>query len=381
MIYKGAPIFSVNQINQYIRGVLTNNEQLKHILIKGEISNLKIQNKVGHLYFSLKDESSIISAIMFSSYAKNINFPIENGMEVIVLAGIDTYPPRGTYQLIVSAMETIGEGKALLELQKLKEKLAKEGLFDVSRKKNINLYPKNIGVISAKNSAAIKDIITNLHRRYPPVTIYFFPSLVQGIGAIEDLKRAYNLALTYPLDTIIIGRGGGASEDLSAFNDESLARLIYASPIPTISAIGHEIDTTIVDLVADKRASTPTGASELATIDHREIEVKLFNYENESQQILRDKINLLEDKINEYKNLFKELVLNKINQFKIDLAYKKDLLNNLNPYNILKRGYSITTDENGKIKKDYIKGEIIKTITSNATILSEIKGVEKANGK
>lgn len=377
MIYKGAPVYSVNQINLYIKSYLTNNEQLKHILVKGEISNLKIQDRVGHLYFSLKDKDSLISAIMFSSYAKNLNFPLENGKEVIVLAGIDAYPPRGTYQLIVTAMEPIGEGKALLELQKLKEKLLKEGLFDESRKRTINLYPNKIGVISAKNSAAIKDIIHNLQRRYPPVEIYFFPSLVQGEGAIEDLKRAFNLATQYPLDTLIIGRGGGASEDLSAFNDEGLARLVAASKIPVISAVGHEIDTTIIDLVADKRASTPTGASELATVDQREIMIKLFNFEEEAKSIIKNQISDLKENILFFKKELNGTIINIVSNYKNIINGKAELLKSLNPYKVLERGYSITTDINGKIKKDFKPGDKIKTILKNKTIISEIKEVEK----
>ena len=259
------PVFTVSDINQYIKALISSDENLKYIYVKGEISNFKMASN-GHFYFSLKDEKSLIGAMMFSNYVNRINFKPENGQEVVVFGSVDAYPGSGTYQIIVYQMEEIGAGQQLLELEKLKKKLLEEGLFDESRKRKINLYPNAIGVITAPNGAAIKDILFNIKRRYPIADIYVFYSAVQGENAPKELLKAFELAQTYPLDTLLIGRGGGASEDLSAFNDEALVRAIANSKMPVIACIGHEIDSTLVDFVADKRASTPTAAAELATV-------------------------------------------------------------------------------------------------------------------
>ena len=275
-MYENTPVLTVSDINNYVKAVLTSDERLKFVRIKGEISNFKAYPS-GHFYFSLKDNDSTISAVMFSNYAKRIAFSPKNGDEVVVLASVDAYVPRGSYNLNVYEMEEMGLGQQLLELEKLKKKLAAEGLFDESRKREINIYPKAIGVITAPNGAAIRDIVTNIKRRYPIADIYVFPSLVQGEQAPSELLKAFEESQKYDLDTLIIGRGGGASDDLSAFNDEKLVRAVSNSKMPIIAAVGHEIDMTLIDYVADKRASTPTGAAELATIDRREIQ-KEFDY-------------------------------------------------------------------------------------------------------
>ena len=269
-------IYSVSDINRYIKSILSQDENLKFISVKGELSNFK-RGANGHFYFSLKDKEALINCAMFSTYAGRIAFDPEDGQEVVVLASVDAYVARGTYQLIVYEMNEVGQGAMLVELEKLKKALQKEGLFDESRKRDINIYPNKIGVITAKNGAAIRDIVTNIKRRYPICEIYFFPSQVQGDSAAKELLAAFNKSQEYDLDTLIIGRGGGASEDLSAFNDEALVRAIAKSKMPVIAAVGHEIDITLVDFVADRRASTPTGAAELATVDMREIQQK-FQY-------------------------------------------------------------------------------------------------------
>ena len=288
-MFESTPVLTVSDINTFIKSILTTEERLKFIRIRGEISNFKVYPS-GHFYFSLKDDNSIINAVMFANYAKKIAFIPKNGDEVIVLASVDAYIPRGSYNLNIYEMDSVGQGQILVEFEKLKKKLAAEGLFDESRKRKINIFPKAIGVITAQNGAAVRDIVTNIIRRYAVADIYVFPSLVQGEQAPKELLKAFYKSQEYDLDTLIIGRGGGASEDLSAFNDETLVRAIASSKMPVIAAVGHEIDSTLVDFVADKRASTPTGAAELATVDRREIENELENASLYMEQALLNNV-------------------------------------------------------------------------------------------
>lgn len=361
------PIFTVSDINNYIKTLLLNDEKLKFIKLKGEISNFKSYPS-GHLYFSLKDDNSIINAVMFNNYAKKIIFSPKNGDEVIVLASVDAYVPRGSYNLTIYEMEEVGRGSILVELEKLKKKLASEGLFDASRKRKINIFPKAVGIITAPNGAAVRDIITNIKRRYPIADIYVFPSLVQGEQAPKELLNAFLKAQEYDLDTIIIGRGGGASEDLSAFNDETLVRTIANSKIPVIAAVGHEIDSTLVDYVADARASTPTGAAELATVDKREIE-KEFDYSLiNMEQALYKFIKNRREELEEYDAALKENISNIINVYKNDINSLRVQLEALNPKNILKRGYTISVTSEGKIIKS------IKDVKTNDTIITNVDG-------
>ena len=372
------PVFTVSDVNQYIKALLSNDENLKFIYVKGEISNFKMASN-GHFYFSLKDDKSMIGAMMFANYANKIGFNPENGQEVVVFGRIDAYVGRGSYSIIVYQMEEVGAGQALLELEKLKKKLLAEGLFDESRKRKINLYPKAIGVITAPNSAAIKDILTNVKRRYPIADIYVFYSAVQGDNAAKELLNAFNIAQTYPLDTLLIGRGGGSSEDLSAFNGETLVRAIANSKMPVIACVGHEIDTTLVDYVADKRASTPTGAAELATIDQREI-LEHLNYAlNDMEQALKERLEEMNEDLSSLKEDLKQSMLNLIKQQSALLEHKKATLDALNPENVINRGYSLTVDETGKPVKIYAvkQGSKIKTILKDGTINSAVINVEE----
>lgn len=376
--------FSITAVNKYIKQMFDNNFYLQNIVIKGEVSNFK-KYPSGHVYFSLKDNESSLKAVMFFDNAKYLDRSIDNGSEVIAKGRISTYVPRGEYQFYADTMELFGKGDQLLKLEQLKRKLAAEGLFDYSRKRKINLFPKAIGVISAKNSAAFADIKTNLLRRFPLVDVVLFPSLVQGSDAPKDLLRALNDAKNAKIDTLIIGRGGGASEDLSAFNDETLVRELSKFPVPVISAVGHEIDFTLVDYVADARASTPTGAAELATVDKRELYQALDDYSEELTYILERRIKNYRDKIDSISRLPffknpKSMYLDKIEFLKqmktrlnVDLnnylklkketlRLKVEHLKSLSIDNVLKRGYSITQDENGKVIKS------IKDININNTV-------------
>ena len=371
-------IYTVSDVNRYVKSLLSQDENLKFIFVKGEVSNFK-RGANGHLYFSLKDKEALISCAMFSTYASRlVDYPID-GDEVVVLASVDAYIARGTYQLIVFEMNPLGKGAILVELEKLKKQLQSEGLFDISRKRPITLYPKAIGVITAPNGAAIRDIVTNIKRRYPICDIYVFPSAVQGENAPKELLKAFNKSQEYDLDTLIIGRGGGASEDLSAFNDEKLVRAISTSKMPVIAAVGHEIDTTLVDYVADKRASTPTGAAELATIDMREIQLHFQNCIDNMKEAINNQLMDMKEDVSSLKEELIDSIKDKIDNLNLIIKSKKDQLTALNPKQVLQRGYTITMDENGTIvraNQDLI-GKNIKTVSNDGAILSTVYKVEE----
>ncbi len=375
--YDESLIYSVTQINEYVKNVLKRDENLRYVLVKGEVSNFKSQPKAGHMYFSLKDEESLVNVTFFAQYNRNLDFNIEDGMEVIVLASVDLYTARGSYQLNAYQVEEVGTGKALAELEELRKKLAAEGLFAPERKRKINTYPTRIGVISGKGSAAITDIITNVYRRYKPVEIYFFPSQVQGETAPSDLLRAFNLTQTYDLDTLIISRGGGASEDLGAFNDEALVRAVANSNCPVIAAIGHEIDVTLIELVADLRVSTPTGAAEAAVADSQEIEQRLFDTSLKIKEVISDKVEDIKEDLSFYKKEISRILTHKVELLRERFNAKKALVESLNPYGVIARGYTLTYDKNGKVVKSIKDVDIndeLTTITSDGEIRSNVIG-------
>ncbi len=363
---------SVSTISRYIKHLLDTDKNLQTIFIKGEISNLK-QHSSGHIYFSLKDETSKINAIMFSNNAKKLNFVPTDGTKVLAIGRVSLYEATGNYQIYINEMLEDGVGNLYIAFEKLKEKLSKEGLFQEKYKVLIPKYPAKIGVVTANTGAAIKDIISTIKRRYPIAEVYLFSSLVQGEQAKYDLVKKIEQADQFGVDVIIVGRGGGSIEDLWPFNEEIVAKAIFDCKTPIISAVGHEIDYTIADFVADLRAPTPTGAAEIAVpniidiishLNHLKIRLnesilknlnlkKLyfdslrnsyiiknpnFIYENK-----RQKLDLIETTLNS--NILLKLENNKkeINNLLIQL----DLLN---PLNILKRGYSLTY-KNKKIVK------------------------------
>ena len=239
---------TVSVINRYIKHRLDTDVNLQTVFIKGEISNFKAHS-TGHLYFSIKDETSKINAIMFSKSASKLQFNPTDGTKVLITGRISVYEATGNYQIYVDDMQEDGLGNLYIEFEKLKKKLEQEGLFDSKYKKAIPKYPEKIGVITANTGAAIKDILTTIKRRYPIAQVILFPSLVQGENAAADIVRNINLASNYDLDVLIVGRGGGSIEDLWPFNEECVARAIFDCNIPVISAVGHEIDFTIADFV------------------------------------------------------------------------------------------------------------------------------------
>ena len=274
-------VLSVSQLNRYIKMNFDADENLANIFISGEISNFTNHYRTGHLYFTLKDDSAAVRAVMFNFSAKRLKFMPEDGMKVIARGRVSVYEASGQYQLYVDDMQPDGVGALNLAYEQLKEKLQKEGLFSELHKKPLPPYPEKVGVITSPTGAAVRDIINVLGRRFPYAEIVFCPVLVQGEGAHLQLTDAVNLFNSErAADVIIIGRGGGSIEDLWEFNDEGLARAVYNSDIPVISAVGHETDFTICDFVADMRAPTPSAAAELAVPDANELQYALSALKN-----------------------------------------------------------------------------------------------------
>jgi len=387
---------TISQINEYVKMRIDSDANLKKVFLKGEVSNFKNHTR-GHLYFTLKDDDSRISAVMFASQAAYLKFDPEDGMNVLVEGRISCYPSQGTYQIYVDKMEMDGLGNLYLEFEKLKKKLSEEGLFDDKYKKPIPKYPKKIGIVTADTGAAIKDILSTIKRRYPICETILFPSLVQGSGAAPDVARQINEAQNYDLDILIVGRGGGSIEDLWAFNEEIVARAIFNSKIPVISAVGHEIDYTIADYVADLRAPTPTGAAEMAVPVISEVKNNIDNYkirlrENiiktlKQSQLRLEKIKdsfilsnplamyeVKEEKLNNYitvlNKYINEILTNKKHLLKLDL----NSLKLLNPVNIMEKGYSLVKVDdkiikdtndlkvNDKLNIKLYKGEVIAEV-------------------
>ena len=294
---------TVSQLTKYIKYKIDNDIHLNEVFLKGEISNFKAHSR-GHYYFTLKDENSRINAIMFASSTKNIKFSPQDGMKVLVTGKISVFEANGGYQIYVNDMLEDGVGNLYIAYEQLKAKLEQEGLFDQTKKKSIPKIPTRIGVITAPTGAAIKDIISTIKRRWPLVEVLLFPALVQGEEAAQDIVKQIKLSENYNIDTLIVGRGGGSIEDLWPFNEEIVARALYECKIPTISAVGHEIDFTIADFVADLRAPTPTGAAELAVPEINDIKNHLDNLKIRLNKTIQNKLTLNKQKINDIKNKY-----------------------------------------------------------------------------
>lgn len=313
--------YTISALNRAIKNMFDEKEQLHHIYLKGEISNFKHHSR-GHLYFTLKDENSRIAAVMFANATKNLNFEPEDGMKVLVCGRVTVYEASGGYQIYVEEMNLDGIGNLYLEYERLKKQLETEGLFKKEFKKAIPRFPKRIGIITAPTGAAIRDILSTIKRRYPICETILFPALVQGVGAKESIVAQLNKAQDFDLDVIICGRGGGSIEDLWAFNEEIVARAIFASKIPIISAVGHEIDFTIADFVADLRAPTPTGAAEMAVPNMADLNNLLNQYKIRSSEAINNKLKIDKRKIEELKNSFiirNPMSLYEIKEQKLDM--------------------------------------------------------------
>ena len=362
---------TVQELNRYIKEKVDGDEFLNNIYVKGEISNFKL-HYTGHMYFTLKDENSLIKCIMFKSYTPHLAFMPKDGMKVLVLGSVSVFERDGVYQIYCKAMKQEGMGTLYEEYQKLKAKLEKEGLFDTSHKRKIPMFPKTIGVLTSSTGAVIRDIINVSTRRNPNVHIRLLPVPVQGPGAAEKIAEGIKKMNDEKLaDVLIIGRGGGSLEDLWPFNEEIVARAIYDSKLPIISAVGHETDFTIADFVADLRAPTPSAAAELAVPNISDVVYTISTYQNRYRVALKRKLELIKmryekcmtlrvfkeplQKINE-KSISLDMLVksigNSINQ-KVTKARAESIkliakLDALSPLKTLSRGYSIT-EKDGKI--------------------------------
>ena len=411
---------TIGALNKYLKNLFDRDSNLQEVYLKAEISNFKAHTR-GHLYFTLKDETSRINAVMFSYNTGKLKFKPVDGMKVLVKGKVTVYEATGAYQIYVEEMEQDGLGNLYIEFEKLKKKLAAEGLFDQDKKKKIPKVPRKIGIVTASTGAAIKDILTTIKSRFPICETILFPSLVQGVDAAKDIVKNIELANTYDIDTLIVGRGGGSIEDLWPFNEEIVARAIYESKVPVISAVGHEIDFTIADFVADLRAPTPTAAAELAVPNMDTINtyletvmtrstISINNYIDSRKQVLGGLVNsyvlkkptamyeikeqnldFLIDNLN--KEIRKIVDNNRIRLYKVassyvltnpDIMYKFKMqnldhiinkLDVLNPMNTLKRGYSILKKDDkvisdiNNVKVDDLINVNIKNGVINARVL------------
>ena len=297
-------VFTVSQLNSRISGLIASDPELQAVFVEGELSNVNVNMKSGHLYFSLKDKNSVIRAVMFSWALRNLRFRPEDGMKVILRAQVNVYEAGGQYQLRVEDMQPDGVGVLAMQLEQLKKKLSAENLFATEHKKPIPELPRTVGVITSPTGAALRDIMDILGRRFPCVRIVLAPVLVQGDGAPAQLIRAVKqFSDAKAADVLIIGRGGGSMEDLWAFNDEGLARAIYDCEIPVISAVGHETDTTICDFVSDLRAPTPSAAAELAVPDRTELSENIVAAFRRGAAVLDGKLALLRRETENYTQL------------------------------------------------------------------------------
>ena len=396
---------TVTQLSRYLKFKFDNDPNLGNVFLKGEISNFKAHSR-GHLYFTIKDEGSRINAVMFSSQASKLKFNLEDGMKVLVTGRVSVYEATGGYQIYVDDLVIDGLGNLYLEYEKLKKKLAGLGLFDKDKKKPIPKFPSKIGIVTAPTGAAIRDILSTIKRRWPIAETILFPSLVQGKEAAPDIIKNIKEAEKYDLDVLIVGRGGGSIEDMWCFNDEEVAYAIYNCPIPVISAVGHEIDFTIADFVADLRAPTPTGAAEMAVpnqadfhkyldqvnIRLNQVIIKMINERRKKldslkdSYILKNPISIYEIKEQKFDNLYEKINMimqNILSTERSNLEYYYDKLkisidktldrnkNNylgylnklevLNPLLTIKRGYSISKIDNKVISS-------VKNIKKNDTL-------------
>lgn len=415
---------TITAITRYLKYKFEQDSNLMQVYIKGEISNFKAHT-TGHYYFSLKDDNSKINAIMFKTNASKLNFIPKEGMKVLVTGSIRIYEATGNYQIYVSDMIEDGVGNLYIAFEKLKKQLEKEGLFDKKHKKELPTIPSKIGIVTASTGAAIKDILSTIKRRFPICETYLFPCLVQGENAPKDIVKKIKEADNFNMDVLIVGRGGGSFEDLNCFNDEEVARTIFNCKTPVISAVGHEIDFTIADYVADMRAPTPTGAAEMAVPNMVDLKHSIKQYNIRLNEAIYKKVNYLKLYMDSIKNSFviknpnimfdskkqtldllnekiNRIINTKIENNKVKLFQFKNnyILNNpenlykdkkkeltsiieklklVNPLNILDRGYTLTYINDSVVTstKQIKKDSIIKTKFNDGYVISKVEEVNK----
>jgi exodeoxyribonuclease VII large subunit len=334
---------SVTELNFYIKSMMEGDEFLCNIFLEGEVSNFK-RHSSGHLYFSLKDEKSIVRAVMFSSNAKKLRFEPKDGSKALVYGSVSVYAQSGQYQVYACDMLPLGKGEINEALKKLREKLEKEGLFDESKKRAIKKFPKRIGVVTSATGAVIHDITTVLARRWPLAEVVLCPVRVQGSSAPEEILAAFEIFNKKELvDTIIIGRGGGSKEELWAFNDEAVVRSIANLRVPVISAVGHDTDFTLCDFAADLRAPTPSAAAELASADSSEVLVFIENLKQKYFNFIQNKIRDFRENILEMKNKMNKTTEEMIHLRNTALSGLCGKLSALNPLAALSRGFTVVS--------------------------------------
>ena len=397
-----ASVLTVSQLNKYVSFKIKSDLKLKGIAVKGEISNFTVHYKSGHAYFTVKDENSAVKAVMFSSNVSKLKFLPENGMNVLVLGSLEVYERDGVYQIIASDITPLGTGAVHTQVEQIKEKLRKQGIFDESTKKPIPLVPKKLAVVTSLTGAALQDILHIVQRRYPVCSVEIYPAQVQGISAVKSICSSLANADKSGADTVILARGGGSLEDLMPFNTEEVALAVAGCKTPVISAVGHETDTTLSDYAADMRAPTPSAAAELATPDKNDminaiqlLKKKLdkavqsrLDVQFSAVEALRNRIKALspmhklENDIKrvELINSRLESALNrKIERSEAELEKLAAQLNALSPFNVLKRGYSLTEKDGMVVDNSNVlqKGDIVTIRFSESSAKAEIVSVEE----
>lgn len=397
---------SVAALNLYVKSLLEGDEKLSYIAVKGEISNFKTHFASGHWYFTLKDSASAVKCVMFRGANSKVHFEVKDGTEVLVFGRVSLYEKDGSFQLYADDMKLSGSGDISLRFNLLKEKLEKEGLFDQSEKRKLPRFPKKIAVVTSIGGAAVKDILNILNRRYPLCEVLLCPVSVQGENAAREITDMLNKVYEQDgIDVIIIGRGGGSAEDLDAFNNEALARKVYESPVPIISAVGHETDFTICDFTADLRAPTPSAAAELAVPDIFEIKEKIkktdimlykalrSSYEiSNSRFLLCDKSfkdfakKAFSDKMQKLDNDCESLlnkISDKLTKSQSDLSLSIAKLDSLSPLKTLSRGFSIALKGEKKVTSvnDITQNDEIKVLFSDGEANCTVNSLKERNLK
>lgn len=396
-------MITVSQLNRYVKSVLDNDFNLKSVYVTGEISNLKVNSFSGHMYFTLKDENAAVKSVMFKSSAVRLRFIPTEGMKVICRSSVTIYERDGAYQLYVNDMQPDGAGAIAISFEQLKEKLSKEGLFAAEFKKAIPKFPKRIAVVTSETGAAVQDMISILGRRWPLASVLMCPVKVQGDGSAGQMIEALDKVNERDdCDVIIIGRGGGSAEDLWCFNDENLARCIFKSKTPIISAVGHETDFTISDFVADLRAPTPSAAAELAVPDITEITLYVLGLKQRNETFIKNLLNTYTDGVNyltskkvlteptafvDKQSIYLDSLKSRLDAvfFKLTSDSAKKIaaltgkLDALNPAKILLRGFSIAEKEGRVLKsvKEVTVGDGISVVLSDGMVESTVTSVER----
>ncbi len=398
-------VYTVRQVNAYIKNMFTQDFMLNRIYVKGEVSNCKYHTS-GHIYFSLKDESGTIACVMFASARSGLSFRMQEGQTVIVLGAVSVYERDGKYQLYAKEILLDGAGKLYERFEALKRELEEMGMFAQEYKQPIPAYVRRVGIVTAPTGAAVRDIMNISARRNPYVQLILYPALVQGEGAVSSIVRGIRMLEKQQVDVIIVGRGGGSIEDLWAFNEEAVARAIFDCPVPIISAVGHETDTLISDFVADLRAPTPSAAAELAVYEYtaceaqiqeyalrlrRQIQLRLQNERRRMEQIaIRLRYTHPRQKLNEQRQYAVDLetklrgqMEKRLREEHHKLALYIEKMNGLSPLKKLNQGYSYVEDEAGRTVKSISQtreGDRLSIYMSDGAVETEVKAVKKLEG-